>query len=61
MTESENYQTVTRERAIELLLGKVEEVINNNDWPTEEGHVIDDGVTCTCPLQILIDNIRAGD
>lgn len=56
--ECENYQTVTRERAIELLLGKVEEVINNNDWPTEEGHVIDDG---TCPLQILIDNIRAGD
>ena len=51
MTECENYQTVTRERAIELLLGKVEEVINNNDWPTEEGHVI----------QILIDNIRAGD
>ena len=32
----------TGERAIELLLSKVEEVINNNDWPTEEGHVIDD-------------------
>ena len=55
------YNIFTREHAIELLLSKVEGVINNNDWPTEEGHVIDDGVTCTCPLQILIDNIRAGD
>ena len=57
MTELENYQTVTRERAIELLLDKVEEVLWNN-WATEEGHQREGE---TCPIQILIDNIRAGE
>jgi hypothetical protein len=56
--ELENYQTVTRERAIELLLQKVEEVLWNNDWATEEGTRREDE---KCPIQILIDNIRAGD
>jgi hypothetical protein len=34
---------VTREQAIELLCRKVEEVLNNNDWPTEEGRQAEDG------------------
>ena len=32
-----NIEPITREHAIELLLAKVEEVLDNNDWPTEEG------------------------
>jgi len=59
--EKENYVTVTREREIELLLEKVEEVIGNGDWPTEEGTFVDDGKVCTSPIQQLIDNIRSGD
>ena len=42
--------TITREHAIELLLAKVEEVLYNGDWPTEDGDIQD-----------LIDNIRKGD
>jgi hypothetical protein len=59
--EKENFVTVTRERAIDLLLQRVEEVINNGDWPTEEGQFVDDGKSCTCPIQQLVDNIRGGD
>lgn len=29
---------MTREDAIDVLCGKVMEVVENNDWPTEEGH-----------------------
>jgi hypothetical protein len=58
MIDLENYQTVTRERAIELLLQKVEEILWNNDWATEEGTRREGE---TCPIQILVDNIRAGD
>lgn len=47
-----------REQAIASLLRKVEEVINNNDWPTEDGHWTDDGVKCTCPIADLIAVIR---
>ena len=57
--EKENYVTVTREHAIELLLQKVEEVVGNGDWATEEGAFTDDGTAC--PIQQLIDNIRGGD
>jgi hypothetical protein len=55
-----NYSTITREHAIELLLKKVEEVLNNNDWPTEEGQMRADD-TESCPIQKLVDNIRKGD
>ena len=34
---------LSREQAIELLCRKVEEVIHNNDWPTEEGRQSEDG------------------
>jgi hypothetical protein len=51
---------MNREQAIESLLTQVEEVIGNGDWPTEAGHFVDDGVTCTCPIQKLVDIIRGG-
>ena len=54
-----NYQTITREHAIELLLDKVEEVLNNNDWPTEEGQEPCDEPPCG--IRQLVDNIRKGD
>jgi hypothetical protein len=48
----------TREAAIGLLLKRVEEVINNNDWPTEEGQErADEG---PCFIRSLVDNIRKG-
>jgi hypothetical protein len=54
-----NYQTITREHAIELLLAKVEEVLNNNDWATEEGQERCDEPPCV--IRQLVDNIRKGD
>ena len=39
------------------LCHKVEEVINNNDWPTTEGQCSEDGHN---PLERLIADIRAG-
>jgi len=36
------------------LCHKVKEVINNNDWPTEEGHNREDLI---CPLENLVNNI----
>ena len=54
------YDTITREYAIELLLSKVEEVINNNDWPTEEGQTRADDIE-PCDNQKLVDNIRKGE
>ena len=50
----------TLKSQIESLCAKVQEVIDNNDWPTEEGHCIDTGVTYTCPLQELVGAISAG-
>jgi hypothetical protein len=42
-------------RNIENLCAKVQEVIDNNDWPTEEGQQrCDDS---PCPLQVLVTNI----
>ena len=54
------YNIFTREHAIELLLSKVEEVINNNDWPTEEGQTRADDIE-PCDIQKLVDNIRKGE
>ena len=54
------YDTITREYAIELLLSKVEEVINNNDWPTEEGQTRADDIE-PCDIQKLVDNIQKGE
>lgn len=42
------------------LIAKVREVVHNNDWPTDEGHMPDDGVTCSCPILDLTDSIEAG-
>jgi hypothetical protein len=47
-------------QAIEKLLAEVENVIGNGDWPTENGHLHDDGVSCTCPLLDQINFIRKG-
>ena len=55
-----NYSTITREHAIELLLAKVENVLYNNDWPTEEGQTREDGIE-PCDIQKLVDNIRKGE
>lgn len=41
------------------LCAKVEEVVHNNDWPTEEGHMHDDGVTCSCPILDLTTFIKS--
>ena len=41
------------------LCGKVEEVVHNNDWPTEEGHMHDDGVNCTCPILEMTEFIKS--
>ena len=54
-----NYSTMSREYAIELLLAKVENVLNNNDWPTEEGQSRAD--IGPCDIQKLVDNIRKGE
>ena len=42
------------------LCRKVEEVMSNNDWPTEEGRMYDFGTVCTCPLNELVRQIKAG-
>jgi hypothetical protein len=55
-----NYSTITREHAIELLLAKVENVLYNNDWPTEEGQTREDDIE-PCDIQKLVDNIRKGE
>lgn len=39
-----------------LLLLKVEEVLNNNDWPTEEGYERADEPPCV--IRKLVDTIR---
>ena len=52
---------MTREEAIAKLLDAVEEVVHNNDWPTEAGHMTDDGVTCSCPILELVTVIRKGE
>jgi hypothetical protein len=51
---------MTREQAISELLARVEEVIDNNDWPTEEGQMQDDGVNATCPILLLVQAIKNG-
>lgn len=50
-----------REQAIAELLAAVEEVVHNNDWPTEAGHMVDDGVKCSCPILDLVQIIRGGN
>ena len=52
---------ITREQAIEFLLTRVEEVVGNGDWPTEEGRFTDDGMQCSCFIQDLVNHIRKGD
>lgn len=47
-----------RENAITALLAAVEEVVHNNDWPTTAGHMVDDGVNCSCPILDLVNIIR---
>ena len=49
---------MTREEAIELLCKKVEGVLNNNDWPTEEGQRLESELN---PIEELIASIRIGD
>jgi len=46
---------VTREEAIAKLLDAVEEVVHNNDWPTEAGHMTDG------PILELVTIIRIGE
>ena len=43
------------------LCDKVDEVISNNDWPTDEGHEVErfDG-SCGCILSDLLTEIREG-
>ena len=53
-----NPKKLTREEAISALLRRVEEVVNNNDWPTEEGQERADEPPCI--IRDLIDNIRGG-
>lgn len=38
------------------LCDKVMEVVNNNDWPTEEGHNRADEPPCF--IEVLVNNIR---
>jgi hypothetical protein len=38
------------------LCRKVDEVVNNGDWPTEEGHSTDE--TGSCPMSEMTDFIR---
>jgi hypothetical protein len=45
--------------AILDLCDTVINVINNNDWPTEDGRLHDDGVTCTCPLLERVNFIKS--
>ena len=47
---------LTREQAIETLCQKVEEVLHNNDWPTEEGQQSESGEPS--PIDELITLIR---
>jgi hypothetical protein len=47
---------MTREQAIEALCQKVEEVLHNNDWPTEEGQQSESGEPS--PIDELITLIR---
>ena len=49
-------RALTREQAIETLCQKVEEVLHNNDWPTEEGQQSESGEPS--PIDELITLIR---
>lgn len=42
------------------LCDKADEVVQNGDWPTEDGHWTDDGKTCTCVINDIIVEIRDG-
>jgi hypothetical protein len=50
----------TTRKAILSLCDKVEEVVGNGDFPTEDGLWHDDGVTYTCVINDLITEIREG-
>lgn len=40
------------------LCDRVDEVLQNGDWPTDDGTWTDDGTTCSCPMNDLITDIR---
>lgn len=40
------------------LCDKADEVIQNGDWPTEDGTWIETNAGCTCPLNDIIVEIR---
>jgi len=42
------------------LCDKTDEVLQNGDWPTEDGHWVETATTCTCPLNEIITEIREG-
>lgn len=43
------------EKDIFLLCEKVREVLDNNDWPTEEGHDFEETKS---PIRILVESIE---
>ena len=49
------------ERLKELILSlcdKADEVLQNGDWPTDDGRWVEDATSCTCPLNDIITEIR---
>lgn len=42
------------------LCDKADEVLQNGDWPTDDGRWVEDATTCTCPLNEIIVAIREG-
>jgi len=45
-------------KKILILCSKTESVIWNNDWPTEDGRVVDYATGCGCPMIDLTNDIR---
>jgi hypothetical protein len=42
------------------LCDKADEVLQNGDWPTEDGRFVETATSCTCPLADIILEIREG-
>ena len=42
------------------LCNAVDEVLHNNDWPTEAGTMVETETDCTCPIMDLTRAIREG-
>jgi hypothetical protein len=42
------------------LCDKADEVLQNNDWPTDDGLWLETTTGCSCPLADLILEIREG-